>query len=79
MLEPFSNKKDAIGFLNTEISDEKAPKWLCDMAEKCINQYEVVKLAQAYMSGAIDEKQPKVEKKVSKGGTKQESVPDKED
>ena len=49
------------------------------MAVKCINQYEVVKLAQAYMSGALDDKQPKVEKKVSKGGKEQESVADKED
>lgn len=78
MLEPFGNKKDALSILESELVD-KAPKWLSDMAVKCINQYEVVKLAQAYMSGALDDKQPKVEKKVSKGGKEQESVADKED
>ena len=78
MLEPFGNKKDSLNFLANEIAGQKAPKWLCDMAEKCINQYEVVQLARKFLAGALDE-QPKVEKKVSKVGKKQESVPDKED
>ena len=78
MLTPFEDKKAPAAFLARELGGVKAPASLVKAAEKCINQYEVRKLAESYLSGAED-KQPIVEKKVSKGGKEQESIDDKED
>ena len=80
MPRPFEGKDAPKAFLLKQLGGVKPPASLIKEAEKCNNWYEVSKLAEAYLAGAsADNKQPKVEKKVSKGGQEKESIDDKED